>query len=157
MPSKTLQVHHLVLHPTLIVHVTCLCFAALCSGCKGIHSGSRRPFTYKGTKFHRVVKSFMAQVRRSIEPAISAMQLLPAVSLGCSCNHVLLNVYRVAISYSRTAQAARSALQHAHAWQYHHSSHAHAWQCSEHLGGHFQRRKGWTAAEVYRARSGQCC
>jgi cyclophilin family peptidyl-prolyl cis-trans isomerase len=36
--------------------------AALCSGSKGIHGGSRRPFTYKGTKFHRVVKSFMAQV-----------------------------------------------------------------------------------------------
>lgn len=82
--------------------------AALCSGAKGIHSGSRRPFTYKGTKFHRVVKSFMAQVP---PPSSAAAPSRPAVAprtlcIPCIAYHPQ-SFTRAVILYLRTAAAAR--------------------------------------------------
>lgn len=60
--------------------------AALCSGAKGIHSGSRRPFTYKGTKFHRVVKSFMAQVPKH---SSAVARWRPVVASCTACTPLL--------------------------------------------------------------------
>jgi hypothetical protein len=82
-------------------------FIAICDGFKGKGS-SGKPLHYKGCPFHRIVKGFVAQVRRWLpEPPIAAGPSFPHVCLCALCFFLPTSLRRVTLQQALAVAATR--------------------------------------------------